>query len=240
MLILTVKLILAHLMGDFLFQRTSWVEDKQAKKLKSKYLYWHILIHAGILLLILRFDFSYWLGMITIVVSHFVIDAAKVLSSRKVNSRIAFFLDQALHLLVIVGVVYYYTPFKVNLDFIYSIQTLLFITFIILCTKVSSIVMKVIISKWEPENRNNKSLEKAGSFIGILERLFVFSFILLDYWAGIGFLLAAKSVFRFGDLSKGDDRKLTEYILIGTLLSFGLAMLNALGFKFLLELSSKF
>jgi hypothetical protein len=238
MLILTIKLILAHLFGDFLFQSTRWVEDKRDKKLKSRYLYWHILIHAGMLLLLLQFDFSYWLGILAIVVSHFVIDVVKVLVNSRINSRLSFSLVQALHLVVIFAGVSYYIPFKLDLDTVYSTPTLLFITSVLLCTKVSSVIMKVVISKWEPENKNNKSLEKAGSFIGILERLFVFGFVLLNYWAGIGFLLAAKSVFRFGDLSKGDDRKLTEYILIGTLLSFGLAMLNAIALKWLLELSS--
>jgi hypothetical protein len=56
-----------------------------------------------------------------------------------------------------------------------------------------------------------------------LERLFVFLFVVTGHWEGIGFLLAAKSVFRFGDLKESKDRKLTEYILIGTLLSFGFA-----------------
>jgi hypothetical protein len=50
------------------------------------------------------------------------------------------------------------------------------------------------------------------------------------------FLLAAKSIFRFGDLKKVKDRKLTEYVLIGTLLSFGIAILVgliALQFQFI-------
>ena len=58
----------------------------------------------------------------------------------------------------------------------------------------------------------------------MLERLFVFIFVITGNWEGIGFLLAAKSVFRFGDLKESKDRKLTEYILIGTLLSFGIAI----------------
>jgi hypothetical protein len=44
----------------------------------------------------------------------------------------------------------------------------------------------------------------------------------------IGFLLAAKSVFRFGDLTRAKNRKLTEYILIGTLLSFLIAIATGL------------
>ena len=70
-----------------------------------------------------------------------------------------------------------------------------------------------------------ETLQNAGKWIGILERLMIFGFILLGKWEGIGFLLAAKSVFRFGDLKDARDMKLTEYVLIGTLLSFGMAML---------------
>ena len=41
----------------------------------------------------------------------------------------------------------------------------------------------------------------------------------------IGFLLAAKSIFRFGELSKAQEIKTTEYVLIGTLASFTIAIL---------------
>lgn len=91
-------------------------------------------------------------------------------------------------------------------------------------------------SKWKPEKNAEKSLENAGAYIGMLERLFIFGFIVLNQWSVIGFLLAAKSVFRFGDLSKASDRKLTEYILIGTLLSFALAIVTALGYQYLIEI----
>jgi hypothetical protein len=85
--------------------------------------------------------------------------------------------------------------------------------------------MKIVMSKWVlEEDKSEDSLEHAGKYIGILERLFVFGFILLNQWSAIGLLIAAKSVFRFGDLSRAKDRKLTEYILIGTLISFGLAI----------------
>ena len=45
-------------------------------------------------------------------------------------------------------------------------------------------------------------------------------------------LLAAKSVFRFGELNKAQDIKTTEYVLIGTLASFTVAIL--VGFATLL------
>jgi len=65
----------------------------------------------------------------------------------------------------------------------------------------------------------------------MLERLLVFVLIILEQWSAIGFLITAKSVLRFSDISKAKDRKLTEYILIGTLLSFGLAILVGLGYQ---------
>lgn len=68
----------------------------------------------------------------------------------------------------------------------------------------------------------------------MLERLLILLFVLIGQWAGVGFLLAAKSIFRFGDLNEAQDRKLTEYIMIGTLLSFGIAMLGALVLRWLL------
>jgi hypothetical protein len=50
----------------------------------------------------------------------------------------------------------------------------------------------------------------------------------------LGLLLAAKSIFRFGDLTNAKDKNLTEYILIGTLLSFGLAIACAVVYKSIL------
>lgn len=74
------------------------------------------------------------------------------------------------------------------------------------------------------EENHADSLVSAGKYIGILERLFVFTFVVTGNWDAIGFLLAAKSVFRFGDLKESKDKKLTEYILVGTLLSFSIAV----------------
>lgn len=47
--------------------------------------------------------------------------------------------------------------------------------------------------------------------------------------------MTAKSVFRFGDLKGPTERKLTECILIGTLLNFGLAILIGFGYLKLKE-----
>jgi hypothetical protein len=90
--------------------------------------------------------------------------------------------------------------------------------------------MKIIFSKWNISKltKDNESLKDAGTYIGILERLLVFIFIVVGHWEAVGFLITAKSVFRFGDLTASRERKLTEYILIGTLISFGIAIVISL------------
>lgn len=155
----------------------------------------------------------------------------------KFNNRLLFGLDQLAHLLIIALVVKIYMPYDFNFETFFGAKTLLLITALLCITKVSSIFMKTIISKWDlKEYTEESSLQHAGAYIGILERLFVFAFIITNHWEGVGFLIAAKSVFRFGDLSKAKDRKLTEYILIGTLLSFGLAIIFGLGYEYVLDL----
>ena len=237
MIQLLLQLLLAHITGDFVFQSQKWVENKEKKKVKSPYLYLHILIHAVILILVLQFNIKYWLGIIIIIVSHYILDLIKLYLIKSINNRWLFLWDQIAHLLVIVSVVNIYTTFEINIDEIFSPKILTFIIAILLITSVSSIIMRIIISKWELNgNSKGKSLNDAGQYIGILERLLIFVFIITNNWALIGFLLAAKSVFRFGDLSKSDDRKLTEYILIGTLLSFGLAITIGLGYNYLMQI----
>lgn len=237
MLVLFLKLFLAHIIGDFVFQPNKWVKSKEQKKYKSPYLYWHILIHTIALLVALQFNFNYWLGILIIVSSHYLVDLVKLYLTKKVNFRWLFLWDQLAHLLVILCVVRIYEVYTINFSALYTPQMLLFIIAILLVTVVSSIVMRILISKWDLEgNSSKKSLNDAGKYIGILERLFIFVFVITYNWQGIGFLLAAKSIFRFGDLSKSEDRKLTEYILIGTLLSFGLAIGIALGYNYLVSL----
>ena len=237
MLALFIKLILAHIIGDFLLQPTKWINHKETHKHKSKFLYWHITVHLGALILVLQADFKYWLGIAIIVATHYIIDVIKLHLKNILNERLLFALDQIAHLLIITLVVNIYIPYQFNINSLYATSSLLFVTSILCVTIVSSILMKTIISKWSlEEDTNEESLDNAGAYIGMLERLFVFAFIIMQYWEGIGFLLAAKSVFRFGDLSKAKDRKLTEYILIGTLISFGLAIVFGLAYQHLITL----
>jgi len=73
-----------------------------------------------------------------------------------------------------------------------------------------------------------RGFENGGRIIGMLERFLIFLFVLSNQLAGVGFLVAAKSVFRFGELSSHENRMEAEYIIIGTLLSFSWGLLISL------------
>jgi hypothetical protein len=226
--IIFVKLLLAHLLGDFLLQPTSWVLDKESKKQKSKYLYIHTFLH-GILAWLFVGEMAFGWFALALAISHGFIDFLKLQFQNKKTKRNWFLLDQILHLVTIMIIASLYK--KLSVDYtVFNDQFWILITGILFLTKPSSIIIQNIISVWTPEskNKNDDSLENAGNYIGIFERLFVFCFILTGHFEAIGFLLAAKSIFRFGDLKEAKDRKLTEYVLIGTLLSFGLALLTGL------------
>ena len=226
-MILFIKLLLAHIIGDFVLQPKKWVEDKEKNKIRSPYLYLHLFIHAATLLVILQFNRNYLWGFLIIIISHFIIDVLKLYISY--NKKLLFFTDQLLHILIILLVVYIYKPFNPNFDLLFEAKSIFLLLSILFVSFVSSVIIKILISHWTAQiDSESELLADAGKYIGILERLFIFTFILLNQWPVIGFLLAAKSVFRFGDLSKTKDRKLTEYVLIGTFISYAFAIATAL------------
>ncbi|HTX78161.1 MAG TPA: hypothetical protein VMC62_00765, partial [Longilinea sp.] len=55
------------------------------------------------------------------------------------------------------------------------------------------------------------------------------TFVITNQFSGIGFLVAAKSIFRFSEISKNEDRKEAEYIIIGTFASFLYAIIISWG-----------
>ncbi|AZB26317.1 MULTISPECIES: DUF3307 domain-containing protein [Chryseobacterium] len=228
-----IKLILAHLLGDFILQPNSWVADKENYKLKSKFLYFHILIHT-VLSFIFLWDLQLWWVAVLVGITHFIIDAAKLNFQTIKTKKRWFFIDQLLHILVIAGASFYFGEF--NFSFLQNQEFLKIMMAALFLTTPASIFIKLLLSSWTPapdgpNTIQTESLSSAGKYIGILERLLVFTFIMVNHWEGVGFMVAAKSVFRFSDLAQAKQRKLTEYVLIGTLLSFGLAVLTGIIIK---------
>jgi hypothetical protein len=107
-MILLIKLLLAHIIGDFFLQPEKWVKEKEKKKLKSEKLYFHVLIHIVITTLLL-WNLKLWPIIIIIGFSHFIIDATKLIIQKKKTKRFLFFIDQLLHVLIIVGCYFYFS-----------------------------------------------------------------------------------------------------------------------------------
>ena len=231
-MLILIKLILSHLIGDFLLQPTSWVKEKEKRKAASPKLYLHVLIH-GALILLLLWDFSQWPIALVITLAHLAIDLIKLYAQKRKTKTTWFVLDQFMHLIGIVVIWAIFSENSIEFGKVFqSPKILSLITLLLFLTQPTSIILSHLLKKWADSipSQPDQSLQDAGKYIGILERLFVFAFIATGHWEAVGFLLAAKSVFRFGDLRKSKERKLTEYILIGTLLSFGIAMLSGISY----------
>lgn len=238
MLSLILKLCLCHILGDFVMQPTKWVEQRPANPLKFKYLYYHIAVHLFLLLLFFFNQIgTVWLGVLLITISHFGIDLTKIYCEKntQINKFTLFIIDQLLHFVVIALVVNIYFPYSFRSDLIFSDKALLILLTLLIISSVAPIFLRIFFSRWSKsmvndvhtpeENLKTESLHDAGKYIGILERLLIVVFININFSEGIGYLLAAKSIFRFGDLTNSKEKKLTEYILIGTFMSFAIAII---------------
>ncbi len=229
-LIFALQLLLAHLITDFLFQSRSWIKQKREKKAASVFLYVHAAL-AGLLTYVIVQDWSLWLVPVIISVTHFGIDLWKL--HQKSDNLRYFLIDQALHLLVLFILWISVTQnWGEVLPFITSLLAsevfLVYLTgYLIVIFPIGFIIGKAT-RRWQKEIKKEdgiKSLAKAGRYIGIFERILVLTFILTNNFSAIGFLIAAKSILRFSDKSKSGARKQTEYVLIGTLMSFALTII---------------
>ncbi len=225
-----IKLLLSHLITDFILQPVAWVEDRRAKHFASPKLYLHGLITAMAAWLLI--GWSYWLVAIVILVSHIMIDGWK---SYQKNTSEYFILDQLLHLAVILGCWYF---LFINLDFTkytwnrlnQNVYVWATITAFVFVSFPAGIIIGQLTKHWRDKVRDpQNNLENAGKWIGIAERIIVLILVLHNQYAAIGLLIAAKGIIRFGEKDREEVK--TEYLVIGTLLSIGLAIVTGLLIK---------
>ena len=222
---LFLSLALAHIIGDFYLQTDKYCQQKESKQFRSWFLYAHAIIIGLLSWMIVPYcNFGVWTRLIT--VSHFAIDAIKIHCSKGLWS---FVIDQLFHMGILIAISNIYKPAKElplqMIDFSNSFSTPLLILAILLCIKPANILIKLILEKYQvgkSESCNN--IKNAGALIGNLERMLTIVFVLLGQFEAIGFIVAAKSILRFKDT----DTAKTEYVLAGTFLSFGIAILCGL------------
>lgn len=224
-----LRLLVAHLLSDFVLQNDKICSGKQSKaKKKYKYQLLHSSIHA-IMAYVLVADWRNWIIPLVIFVSHMLMDYVKVEYMKK--DAASFIVDQLIHVFIIV--VLWQILFGPDESYCQNIlKTCLeskslwtIVTSYLLILKPASVFLNLFIKRWASSETAEKSLPNAGKWIGYLERTLILTFMLSGNAEGVGFLLAAKSIFRFGELSKAQEIKTTEYVLIGTFASFTVAIL---------------
>lgn len=230
---LFIQLVIVHLVVDFIFYPTAWSNRVNTLKLRSPYFYVHIVLH-GLLSWLMLWNVELWWVMLLVSGSHGAIELARLyLRPRFTYERIPFFLGQGLHLVVLAFLSHYLNTGDLW-GFNLPDPDWALVAAIIFVTQPTAVLMGLLMEGMAVKiPTDHKSLPRAGKYIGILERLFVLTFILLGRWDAIGLLITAKSVFRFNDLKESNNRKLTEYILIGTLMSFGFAIVTGLAYNYL-------
>mgnify|MGYP006278267747 CR=1 FL=1 len=86
------------------------------------------------------------------------------------------------------------------------------------------VVVARTIEPYAEQLKEEDGLVAGGRIIGYAERLLIYVFVLANAPGAIGFLVTAKSIFRFGDVTGDGKRRHAEYIIIGTLTSFAYAV----------------
>ncbi|MBI9066563.1 MAG: DUF3307 domain-containing protein [Salinivirgaceae bacterium] len=217
--------MLCNLLGDFIFQPHSWTFKK-----KTKAITWYHLWHTMVIFMfsyLLSFDYGFLKCAILLTLLHFTTDVLKSYFQLKFRRKesLYFFTDQIIHLtlMIIISFTYYY---HCGVDFLYDIpiKYIAIAAGFIFCAKPSNILIKNIfnyleisIPTIEGSKDDNKDIPNAGKLIGLMERFLVLALILVGQYSAVGLIIAAKSILRFR------DNKKNEYVLVGTLLSFGIA-----------------
>lgn len=209
-------LIFAHVLADYVF-RTARMEATQHRLLT-------LMLHGLVVLITAHLA----LGQITVweplllAIIHVFVDAIKAHALPK--TLWAHFLDQSAHIATIVIVALLAPDLfaeGVWTDFKQLPALMIIVTGAIAATKSGSHAIRILVAGWDMSDVPG-SLPNGGELIGLLERGIIFLLIIVGQPAGIGFLIAAKSVLRF-DSSK--TQRASEYVIIGTLASFGWAMI---------------
>src|ERR1700744_2790732 len=235
-LTILLRLLLAHLLGDFLLQPAKWVAAKKNRKEKAPEMYYHTLVIVLLTYLFL-WDWEHWYIPLIITTGHLLIDIWK---SYRRNTFIYFLFDQLLHLLVIVIVwlIFYFdshTVFDWISKYLNSVHFWVMVIAYYLVTGPLGIAIGNATGKWQKEaGMDTAGLDKAGMWIGRCERVLVLTFIITNQYTALGFLMAAKSILRFGDKENREQKK-TEYILVGTLISFASAAIVGAIVSFLIK-----
>jgi hypothetical protein len=224
-----LHLLIIHSAVSLIFGFKNLTNEVRKKKIKSKWLYISSAIYALLIYLISLSWKDIWILPLAFV-AHFL---AYLIMIPKRRNLFNFFLSQILLIFVLIAIWLLITENYLSLIFGLIVilwnskRVLLVILGFILLIWPSGYIIGIATEPLRKQIKEAKGLEKAGLWIGILERTLIYIFVLSGNVMAIAFLITAKTIFRFGEIKDHSRRKEAEYILIGTLFSFSLALLIA-------------
>ncbi|WP_272004442.1 DUF3307 domain-containing protein [Roseovarius sp. ZX-A-9] len=225
-------LLFAHVLADFALQ-TDWINANKSRPsvmLLHGAIVW-ITAHAAL-------GLPYDPVLTALAVAHVIIDTAKLQAARRFTGFrgfSAFMADQGAHLVTLLVAAYlapalWHSGAWAELSVFLPLYALL--TGLILCVTAGQYAVGLLMQPHSQRIRNN-GLRDGGRLIGVLERGLIYLLILSGLPIGVGFLITAKSILRYGTATR--DQRTAEYVIIGTLASFGWAIAVALGTQLLLS-----
>jgi len=252
---LLIRLLIAHCLTDFFLQPEHWVAGKKLKIWKSKYLWYHGML-TGAVAWIFVWDVQLWWAILFITATHIIVDGLKLLignRNKKIGTDfILFIADQLLHLTIIViiwlWIIAGWNKMNGQLsEILPDFRILLRLLGYLVMIGPVGFVIQFLTRRWANEINTSDSLKNAGRWIGILERILILTLVYINEFGAIGFLITAKSLLRVIDkpytpgsepsLTKPfSSRKHTEYVLIGTFLSFAVAIISGLVINWFLRI----
>ena len=239
---LLLKLITAHLVGDYLVQSSRLAREK----IRPGVLALHVAIHAVLLVLVGLTEAPrpwVWAALAWVLVAHAAIDAwTSRIEPRDLRALV---LDQSLHLASLLGAVAIAGLTPVGESFAPVLGAIgERDLWLVVCGGLIAVPAgATVVGRWvrpfqealSEESREQRSgLERAGRWIGMLERLLVYAAVLGRVESLIGFVVAIKAVLRLPEARERWSRELAEYYLVGSLASLAWALLTAFAVRGLL------
>ena len=220
----------AHFVADFYLQPQAWCEEKAEASDLSWTQVKHAALVSALAWLLSGLALSFVLYALFIGLTHLFIDLRKSQQGpdreRAWYDGGGFLTDQVMHIVMVLAASCTYwtlTSDKWDIFGSHSKEWAILCMYVI-CGKPTNFFIKAIMTVFDVSGQFNQgeesdTLVNAGKLIGICERGLTLTFVLLNQFAAVGFLITAKSILRH------DSNAEREYVLIGTLLSFGAAVL---------------
>lgn len=222
---LLVKLLFVHFTADFLLQFDFLARGKERHGLASWHVWVHVALHGVVAHALLQ---TWWITLVT-VLTHGIIDAAKISLPEKASGRLFFYVDQAFHLGVVAAIWWFGRYGEYPLLPSWFEAWLLPITGAMVLTKPGKYLIGVFLSHWTPSSaRRDFAFCGPGPLVGMAERLVVLLLVLPGWWP----VALLTTVLKIGAQQVGpfrsSDAEVRRFDLIGDLASFSLAWIVAL------------